>query len=863
MKYNSTIKMTDLQLLGLKADSDKTKIRQALVDRISDLDFEIDIERIFSYILCSQRLIQQLDKRFDILKSDDLDSEEMADDLLQNLYSPESLVAHFTTLYQNPNLRFNIWHWQSALEAIETKDASYCKPIVDFLNTNPFLKSEVLKLIANAFPFETFFPSAKEKGEYDAEFWKQNGFVYGLLRNGNSEFDLYADTLNTGQFTVVQLDDLYNRLLGSTRFYRNRQYAQAFNVLSDGIPAHVKPLLIWQRELNILYKAAFVEKEENLNELFANTLNLALTSFPDDEQLIYLRCKFLFLQYSPEEFREEIVATLRLLPDHPKTLFLLGKCYMQLGISRAALIIFENLKKLHPLNMEYVTATALASRAYIDFCIREHDPKDNSRTYYIRMISELIERTMFDEVSVFAAEAPTNDPDIAALLLYAKEVETYSQNGQKDNEALFDALLLAKDTEIRRKIKTHYLADLATWADVLAEKKFILDFYAEYSTDAMANYQMGMLHFAEDDFAKACHYFLTAQKIDPSNTVIYYNLARAMASANRLEEAIEYINSYLLYNKYHLKSNELHCAWNYTLKKFDIAHSTAKWILSICRIDEFQPEHFFYFNASLSRFLDTIENERHNLAYIAESLKLYDLYSKPATFWTDEHGPKSMYFAAKLCYNMRDYKQCVKYSKAVLQNTKEHKSISFQLCQFELLPQSLYELNKHAELIKLVEGPTQALLAESTYVYRAAEPALFLGYAFGALKKPAKQMDWVLKCAYCYMQTEKPPIDWLTSYLANNFQTCLNLELAEEAISLGKAYLDILATPTHDHIWVAHNVAVVYASNGNQEEALKYHHFCTEYRTIFPEIYSSEEYEGYADLINESQQFVDTYQTKK
>jgi len=39
--------MTDQQLLGIDTFSDKTEIRPALINKISDLDFEIDIERIF------------------------------------------------------------------------------------------------------------------------------------------------------------------------------------------------------------------------------------------------------------------------------------------------------------------------------------------------------------------------------------------------------------------------------------------------------------------------------------------------------------------------------------------------------------------------------------------------------------------------------------------------------------------------------------------------------------------------------------------------------------------------------------------------------------------------------------------------
>jgi len=728
--------MSDLKFLGVEPNSDTEKIQQTLKERISNLDFEIDIEQIFAYIHCAQRLIQQTEKSStDILKKD---TEENEFESPETIESPEELITHFVNIYENPTIRFSKKHWQSALNALSKKDKNslqeFCKPVAVFLNKHPFLKSDALALIANTFPFATFFPLAKKNNNVDQTLWKEFGFVYGLLHKGNLEFDLNAETLNTGQFTNLQLNDLYNRLMTSTHFYRNKQYPLAFNALSNGIPAHVKPLLFWQRELNILYKVAIQERAEELKEIFENTLNLALSSFPDDEQLIYLRSKFLFHQYSAEEFKEEIIATLRMIPNHPKCWFLLGKCYQQLGMSRAALIIFENLQKINPLNMEYIMATASASRAYFDFCINELNPKEQNPAYFIRIISSMIERNLFEELAVFAKEAPQNDSNIKALLIYAKDVQQYSLEGKKDKQALLEALSLTTDSEIRRKIKEHYLKDLPTWGDVKAEKDFILNFHTEFPTEAMANYQLGMVYYAEDENEKAFQYFLKAKEIAPNNEQIYYNLARAAADTKRHTEAVEFIKTYLLYNKYNLSANKLHCEWAFQLNDFKNSHLSAKWILSICRTGEFRSSHFYYFIACLSQYLDTIDAKLHNQDYIREMLNLFESYDKPTTFWTDDLGPKAIYYVIKLYFLIGDYTNCVKHTRTLLQHTQNHDVDYIRICLYEFLPKSLYTLEKYSELISEIEVPTQHLLDNNLHPERTSLASIYISHAYGALK---------------------------------------------------------------------------------------------------------------------------------
>jgi hypothetical protein len=60
--------MTDQQFLGVKTVLDEAEIKNVLIKKITDLDFEIDIEKIFNYINCYQRLIQKTETTIQLMK---------------------------------------------------------------------------------------------------------------------------------------------------------------------------------------------------------------------------------------------------------------------------------------------------------------------------------------------------------------------------------------------------------------------------------------------------------------------------------------------------------------------------------------------------------------------------------------------------------------------------------------------------------------------------------------------------------------------------------------------------------------------------------------------------------------------------
>jgi hypothetical protein len=842
--------MTDQQFLGVTALATAPEIKKALIENISSLDFEIDIENIFNYIHCSQRLLLQTNS-----KTDDESLNELNDyipDYNTAYYeSPEELIQRFTNLYDNPAIRFNKLLWKEVIEPLKRyhseKPEDFLKPIADFLVGRPFLKTEVLELLSDTLPFDTFFNSEKNKNS--AEFWQHYYYVYNVLTDGNLTFDLLADEINTGEFTSAQLDGWYWRLINSSTYFQKNNLFQAYSSLSDGVSDDEKPLLVRQREINILYAAAFRNKAENVSELFFSTIEKALTAFPFNGELLYMKAKALSHVYEPQKLKSEIINILRIIPDHEKCLFLLGKCYLKQRIYRAALVIFENLKKINPLNMQYVPAAAMASRGYIDFCARESSSEAFNKMYYIRMIQTLIEKEMFDEVASFATGTAQEDNDIVALLMYAKDAAAYSVEGFKNKEQLQKALSLTSDKEITRNIKQYYLRDLQNWSDFKEERDFIFAYYKENPEDSDANYQRGMVHYAEGDYEQAYEYLLKAKEYDPDNIRNYYNLAR-IASLVRLDtEALEYITIYLYYNKYNLNANEIYCDCTYNLRQYYKAHLGAKWLLSLCRKDQFDSKYFFYFTTSLYYHLEQTEENGYSKYYIREMLDLYDHYPKPVTFWTNDNGSRSMYWAAKLCYKIGDYQRGAAYLHCILEQVKEYNWDLIEKCKFQLLPECLHRLEQHEKLIVLLEKSTEEVLQKRPFDPTVRLSCFYLSCSYAGLEKNEERMKWAWYTIKCFLNMERPDSNWIEENLLYNFSLALDLDSKDYITSFGKMYLKISQTPRTDHVWLTHNLADFYSREGKREEALQYHRMCLDYALLFDE---------YPDETNKSREYVDS-----
>ncbi|PWB27643.1 tetratricopeptide repeat protein [Flavobacterium sp. HTF] len=845
--------MTDHQFLGVAEFPDKNEIKEALAKKIHDLDFENDIETIFDYIKCSKRIVPK--KEIVTVENDPVLTDEYREIIkdfgIEGFDTPEKLIGYFTSLYDNPSLRFHKLLWKSAIDSLSIYDYNkrldYVIPVVEFLCKKSFIKPEVLRLIGESLPFEAL---SAEVFKEDNPFWAKYNFVCGLLQSKNIEFELYADILNTGQFTSEELDYMFTQLMISSVEYRNENYRQAFSILHQQIADDIKPAFIVEREFNILHKIISLEKKEEVPQIYLSRIKNAFEKFPDHEEFLYLRIKILFESNPPEKFREQVISALKIIPGHSKCLFLLGKCYMKLGISKTALTIFENLMEMHPLNVEYVTNAALATRQYIDSCFKVSDQKSQNKAYYINIINFLTEKKLFSEIPHFASKISEEDNDLKALLLYAKDAETFLLTGEKDKAALLKAIDLASDKEVVRKIKEYYLKELIIGPDYEEENKFIRDYYQENAANAVANYKMALFYFGLNEIENAYTYFLKSKEINPSNIRNYIYLARCSNYLGRSEETMAHVSIYLMHNTYDVMANEIYCDAAYSLKQYKNAYEGTKWLLSICNDNERDAKYFFYFTASLSLYLSEHNEKYYNLQYVNEMLGLYDQYPKPNDFWTNDNGSTSMYWAATLCYQIGHYEKGAEYLQCILENTKEHNWNLTEKC-LQLLAECLLGLEQYDRIIELIEPQVLKVLEKNQYDVSVSQATFYLSYAYFAINDHESRMKWALTSVYCFMQAENPDTAWAENYLVNNLAACLEFDVKKSIIPIGKAYLEIVKTPNPNHIWVAYTLANAYSANGEQNEASRYYRICFEFGTLFPGVYTEE--------IKYAEQFLKTF----
>lgn len=836
--------MSDWQFLSIPPGSDRKTMTTALINKVAGLDFEIDIKQILQYVKTYHRLLHKTaeDQSFHqhLAALPDITGESCT--------TPEALIARFEHIYDTPAIRFDTVYWQMALDNAKkhTKQREpFCAPVADFLRYHPFIKSEVLKMMANTFPFQSFFPDPRE--EDPSGFWDKYGLVYELLRRGNLELDLFAEEINDGSYTSSELDDIYNRLIHSARFYRQEKYPQAFNLLAEGFSSpERKPLLCWQRELNVLYKAYVVEGETQLKELFGNVLNAALKAFPDDEQLLILRIRFLQTFLTPDQCKGEIIATLKVIPYSAGVFHLLGQCYTALGLYQAALLIFEALKEIEPLNLKNIVAHASTIRKYADF--RMNAPEDTKDIiHYLKTIKELIGFNMYDEAHELIEEAPRDHPDIKALTFYAEALEKYHFSGEKDKELLQKADSFVQDKDIIRMIYELYLHDVNVWEPYSDEMKVAFRFYHEFPEDLMANYRLGLYYFDKNEHDNAYKYLLQAHKIDPSHIQHYYILARAAADVGKMDEALEYIHVFRQYHKYSIDATMYDCYWSFVKKDYYHAHVSGKWLLSLCNQKDRIAYYFFYLTVPLALHLDSddfvnIHDNPYIVSYINGVLDLYDSYPKPDDLWEEDNGTKSMYWAGRLAYMIHDYERGVGYLQTLKRHAKRYRWQLDQESNEEWLPFGLKMLGRYEEVLDVLVPRAKALLELKANHPQVVNMASDITYSYRALGRIDEEIYWSVQAAYCLAADNDPDPQQIEMYLSGIFGICSTDEqYRNHLIPVGKAYLDLVSEEGQFYIWVTHQMGLAYEREEKPDEALYYHQKCLHYAGAFPDHYYPEE----------------------
>ena len=416
------------ELLGISKTQDKALILEGLIQKIERLDFKNDLAEIFQNIKTYHQLLASLERK--ILDEAKLfpvkvgfsNEEIILPYLEEEIYeTPEQLIAYFTEIYGNLATRFNILYWKSAIanakihSSVDPQD--YCLPIVDFLSTHLFVKSDVLQELAKTFPLLPFF----ESEEWDSlRSTKVNyGYVEFLINCGNFELDLQIDALLEHNYTSEQIEAILGALTRSILQARKKDFPGAFDSLASAIPEEAKPLLVKQREANLLFAAVVQEKHEEARGHLINVLNQSLQRFPGDAHLLYIRASYLFHTLDQDEALREIIDTLKVDPTNTKCFFLLGKIYLKKGLNKEAYEVFQGISGFEPLNVEYAAYGAIAIQEILK---DQMQLQVQNKSSYIEQAFQLIDLSLFEEVGP-APDGLQNDPDIRALQLFVRVCE--------------------------------------------------------------------------------------------------------------------------------------------------------------------------------------------------------------------------------------------------------------------------------------------------------------------------------------------------------------------------------------------------------------------------------------------------------
>ena len=636
--------MTCWEVLGITKTQDKNKVFQALVKKVNEADFENDLEYVFrckkaydSAIALVAAMEPEKTAHYPWGSSQDtgehiipyLDEEEI-------YQTPEQLISRFTFIYDNLATRYNLLYWKSAIANAKLHTTvslqEYCFPIIDFLASHRFLKTDVLTEFRKSFPLASLFSTEEWKAaEKENEMYP---YIKFLVARGNIELDLHIDDLLTYNFTSDQLEAILIRLAVSLNFARQNDLPRAYNVLIENIPDEAKPLLVKQRELNILFRLALIEEQEETKSYFTDALDQALKRFPGDEHLVFLRASYLFRTASAEEARKALIEILRVSPANDKCFFLLGKCYLKLDLLNEADIIFRNLISRAPLNVEYWAQSAVATQRLLKEQ-SQNDSLNKDKAYYINRITQLVDLNLYEEINELSPDFPA-DPDIKALQLYAAACEKYYFEGLREIALLDEAVDYARSPDIILRIVRKQLEFHPNFGDVARIKDYIFKHLALFPDDDQLNFKAGSYYLLLEDYAKAWKHYNKAHEANPHNLDVYLGLARAAEYLEDYQLAKENILHYQHAHNYDPVGYEILTRCSYNMQDYYTCVRSSWWLMSIKDPKNVSTEDQFFLVNALYNFVRNFPTDLENcpglLLDIQEVILLFDSLPKETEF---------------------------------------------------------------------------------------------------------------------------------------------------------------------------------------------------------------------------------------
>ncbi|MCX2681965.1 tetratricopeptide repeat protein [Galbibacter sp. EGI 63066] len=830
----------------------QTEVLQQLHEQIKDLDFDYESNRFLELLSRYRQVYKEINYPSEGLHALLKKTVELPEE--KKILDPEQLIARFLEIYEKLDTRFDIRYWQSVIEsdrknsAIKTEE--YCMPIAGFLMEHSYLKSDVFFLLKKAYPFDHLFQSPAWKVLMRNN-EKKYVFIERIMNGGNFEQDLLIDTLPIHTYASEQLasfldagkdkddflqpisdasrqlDDLMGAILHSSILQRDGKDQVALQVLNN-IPFEKRPLIAWQRMMQILYKAAILQGVEEPKEIFPKAMAEALRFFSDDEHLLYLQAAFRLETRPVNEAKEDLVMLLKKHPQQDKLLFLLGKCYFKLEKYKTAYTIFKHISELYPLNLEYASFIARS----LDGILSQPIVAGKQEVYVERMLLQL-EMEIYDLIAV--PDELNSDPDIRALKNYAEstsEAITDKDSNFIDKVNKVQSILdEARTPKVRNFLINRLLKLYPTYDDLANDKDRLLHFYEEFPEIYDTSHALAGAYMGEEDYEKALSFYEKAKDLN-GNIYVYQGIARAALHLEQYDKSIAASRVFQQARRY--DRTGFYCMGKsyFNMEEYLHAYENFKWMVQIVRPQPSAHDQYV-FMASLSKFMGQKEQEGMQTTSfkgeIEKALELFDSFKRPNGFEESKDGQWAVFHAAKLCEYALLYEKGLLYVNELM--AIWYAAGFYNLRGADLLKGRLLMVTlRFDEAQSFLQSNIEYLEQSDAGQEQIDENIELLGRVKEQL---AKDSELSGKLRFLIQKSAEDPDHWRHVYV-QLVQKAMMTKEHQVMITAGLQYFSLYDFPHADDIFMAYWTANAYKETNQWDKAKPYFERCVALGEQFP-----------------------------
>ncbi|MEH0152831.1 tetratricopeptide repeat protein [Limibacter armeniacum] len=802
-------------------EKDKTAVLQSLKQEIQTVEPDNHIHEFLSLLDQYRLTIKELTLESTVVKPK---APTPNDALIQ---TPQQLIARFTEIYDCLDTRFDLCVWQAAVKSLKENTNTglqvFCIHIIEFLLDHCYLTSDTFQLLNHSFPFDSLFETS-EWNELEKNTEKSYAFVKSILNKGNFEQDLLIETIPVERYVSEQFDAYLATILHSSGLLRNGQNQQALQVLSS-IPAENRPLVVWQRIIQVFYKASMLEGNERAKEIFPQFMDNALAYFPNDDHLLYLQGAFRLETRPTQESKTVLITLLKKHPQQDKLLFLLGRCYLNLKQYENAYAIFKRLVEIYPINLEYVSFSTLALDGVLSQPILVDHHLDLKGNYIKRMLLQL-ELYIHDLIEV--PEELEKDPDIEALKMYADLQDDQQDKGL--DISLTNALHITQDKNVKLFLFNKLMDCYPNFDDILGVKDLILSFLEAYPNEFPTVYAAAGLYYAQGNYEEAYDFYDRASQLNPQHIYTFQGMARSALHMEEYDKAIAASRVFQYERKYDRSGYYCMGKSYYNMGVYDKAYECFKWMVQLVRPQP-SPHDQYVFVASLSKYLSQLDEEGRKAFEheIENAISLFESLGKDEDFDESNEGRWAYLHTAMLCEYVAMHENGLETVNHTI-SLWQQDNISIPIEAASLKARLLGSLFRFEEAKDFLNTHLEYLQQEPVDKEQIEEIIQMLNHIN---EQQEEDSELSRKLRVLMQKSDADPAEWRHVYVQLMYKAMMGKE-HKVMIKAGLHYFSHYLSSDPDDIFMAFWTGNTYKELGDWETAKPYFERCLAMGELFP-----------------------------